>query len=174
MQRGPVARVPFCAIFRLPYERDAAFCETVSTIVSGRRETGKRRRRLMNEGGTGADERSFTDENGRPEGGRSSSRRACAGQGASAQMQFRHAEGEVESNRSRHRDRLQRHRVVGPAQENVGAESRGDRHLSARAEIVAGEKARAGRGEAVGEHRPYHHATAGGTISSPNLLIEPL
>src|SRR5262249_17262304 len=55
------------------------------------------------------------------------------------------------------------------ADENVGAEAGGDRHLAARAEIIAGEKGGAGRRDAVREHRPYHHAAAGGTDIEPEL-----
>src|SRR5204863_2169164 len=59
--------------------------------------------------------------------------------------------------------------VIRAAEENVGAEPGGDRHLPARAEIVAGEKAGARRREAVGEHRPHHHAATGGADVEPEL-----
>src|SRR5215831_19721240 len=84
-------------------------------------------------------------------------------------MQLRHAEGQIEPDRGGHRDRLQRDRVVGTADENVGAEAGGDRHLAARAEIIAGEKGGAGGREAVREHRPYHHAAGGGADIEPEL-----
>jgi hypothetical protein len=94
--------------------------------------------------------------------------------GAGAQMQFRHAEGQIEPDRGRHRDRLQRDRVVGTADENVGTEASGDRHLAARAEIIAGEKGGAGGRDAVREHRPYHHAAAGGADIEPELADRPV
>src|SRR6266403_884181 len=88
-------------------------------------------------------------KNGRLKGGRSSSLSSLRRSWAGAQTQFRHAERKVEPDRRGHRDRLQRHRVVVAADEHIGAEPRGDRDLPARAEIIAGEKARAGRREAV-------------------------
>ena len=91
--------------------------------------------------------------------------------GAWAQVQFRHAEGQVEPDRGGHRDRLQRDRVVGTADENVGAEASGDRHLAAR----AGEKGGAG-GRAMLSVNTAHTITPPpvAPTSSPNLLIDPL
>ena len=61
--------------------------------------------------------------------------------GTGAQTQFSDPHGEIESDRAVHRDRLQRDRAVGAADQNIGAEAGGDCHLAGRAEIVAGEKA---------------------------------
>src|SRR5262249_45567810 len=73
--------------------------------------------------------------------------------------------------RGGHRDRLQRDRVVGTADENVGAEAGGDRHLAAR----AGEKGGAGgRAMLSGNTAHTHPPPPGAPASSPNLLIDPL
>jgi len=76
------------------------------------------------------------NENGRLDGSRSCIAWSSQPSGAGAQMQFRHAEGQIKPDRSGHRDWLQRDRVVGTSDENVGAEAGGDRHLAARAEIA--------------------------------------
>ena len=114
------------------------------------------------------------DENGRLDGGRSCIARSSQPSGAGAQMQFRHAESQIEPNRGGHRDRLQRDRVVGTADENVGAEAGGDRHLAARAEIIAARKA--GPGGAMLSVNTAHTITPPpvAPTSSPNLLIDPL
>ena len=103
----------------------------------------------------------YANENGRLER-RPFIHRACVTSGAGTQMEFRHTEGEIEPHRGGDRDRLQGERAVGAADENVGAKPRGDRYLAGRAEIVASEKAGARGRDAVGEHRPYHHAAARG------------
>jgi hypothetical protein len=89
--------------------------------------------------------------------------------GAGAQMEFRHSDREIEPDRAVHRNRLQRDGATGTANEHVGAEAGGDRYLASRAEIIAGENSRAGRGDAVREDSPYHHAAAGGANIEPKL-----
>src|SRR5436190_18577440 len=154
MHRGPVARVPFCAIFRLPCRarcgllrdrfnhrfRPEGDWQEASESHQPRREPERTRARS-------------TTKTAAPRGGRSSFASSLRRSRSGAQMQFRYAEREIEPDRRRHRDWLQRHRVIRTAEEDVGAEPGGDRHLPARAEIVAGEKAGARRREAVGEHR---------------------
>src|SRR4051812_13685121 len=137
MHRGPGARVPFCAIFRLPYR---ARCGLLRDRFDHRFRLKRdwQEESVSHERGRNRSARTLVHRRKRPpEGGRfiiaSSLRRSRAG----AQMQFCHAEREIEPDRRVHRDRLQRHRVVGAAEENVGAEPRGDRHLPARAEIIA-------------------------------------
>src|SRR3954454_20740311 len=162
MHRGPVARVPFCAISASQIRRDAAFCETVSAIVSGRRgiwqeasaPQARARNPLTYRGQHAARKRPP------PSGGRSNDRNDAARSGAGAQPKFRDADRMIESDRAVHRDRLQRHGAVGAADEDIGAEAGSDGHLAACAEIVAGEKAGIGA-DAVREHAPYHDAAAG-------------
>src|SRR5215467_3362974 len=169
MHRGPVARVPFCAI-------------SASQTTEMRSSAGPFAHRFRPEGdlARGASVWRTTAEPGwtcalcmptkRPPR-RPSMHRAQLAQpsGAGAQMQFRHAEGEIEPDRGLYRDRLQRDRVVGTADENVGAEAGGDRHLTGRAEIIAGEKGGTRGREAVREHRPNHHGAAGGADIEPEL-----
>src|SRR5262249_6330501 len=62
---------------------------------------------------------------------------------------------------------------IGPADEDVGAEASGDRYLTGRAEIIAGEKGGTRRREAVREHRPNHHRAAGGADIEPELADRP-
>ena len=107
------------------------------------------------------------NENGRLEGGRD--RTELRQLGAGAQMKFCHTQREVHSDRSGYRDRLQCDRIAGTADENVGAETRGDRDLTCRTEIVTGEKGRARRRDAIREHRPHHNPAAGGADIQPEL-----
>src|SRR5215470_5067295 len=148
MHRGPVALVPFCAISASQSTEMRSSARPFAPSL-------------------------HANENGRLGGGRSCIARSSQPSGAGAQMQLRHAEGQIESDRSGHRNRLQRDRVVGTADENVGAEAGGDRHLAARAEIIAGKKGGAGGRDAVREHRPYHHAAAGGADVEPELADRP-
>src|SRR5262245_11941904 len=89
--------------------------------------------------------------------------------GACAQMEFRYTHREIESDRSRYRDRLQCDRIAGTTEKNVGAKSRGNRDLTRRTEIVTGEKGRARRREAVRKHGPHHNPAAGGADIQPEL-----
>src|SRR5262249_13315080 len=114
MHRGPVALVPFCAISasQSTEVRSSARPFALSFQDGGALGTG--RRRLGPDGGTCMDMGSLhADENGRLDGGRSCIARSSQPSGAGAQMQLRHAEGQIESDRSGHRNRLQRDRVVG-------------------------------------------------------------
>jgi hypothetical protein len=76
-------------------------------------------------------------------------------------MQFRHAEGEIESHGGIDRERLQGDRAVGATDENVGAEPGSDGDLTARAEIVASKKSGSRRRDAVREYGLHHDAAAG-------------
>jgi hypothetical protein len=112
-------------------------------------------------------------ENGRPlRGGRWNDRNDAARSGAGAQPKFRDADRKIESDRAVHRDRLQRHRAVRAADEDIGAEAGSDGHLAGRAEIVAGEKAGIGA-NAVREHAPYHDAAAGDADVEAELADRP-
>src|SRR5262245_39356490 len=174
MHRGPVALVPFCAISASQSTAMRSSARPFAPSFQDGGGLGKRRRRPAHDGGTRMDMRSLhADENGRLDGGRSCIARSSQASGAGAQMQLRHAEGQIEPDRGGHRDRLQRDRVVGTADENVGAEAGGDRHLAARAEIIAGEKGGAGGRDAVRAHRPYQHAAAGGADVEPELAERP-
>src|SRR4029077_631645 len=104
---------------------------------------------------------------GRPSDGNNTSR-----SGAGTQTEFRHSDGEIETHRAVHRDRLQRDGAVGAADEDIGAEAGGDGPPAARAEIIAGEKALSGP-DAVSEHAPYHHAAAGDADVEAELADRP-
>src|SRR5258707_11565608 len=69
--------------------------------------------------------------------------------------------------------RLHRVGVVGTADEDVGAEAGGDRYLTGRAEIIAGEEGGTRGREAVREHRPNQHRAAGGADIEPELADRP-
>src|SRR5262249_50796913 len=162
MHRGPVARVPFCAIFRLRYRsrrgppRDRLnhrFRPKGDWQEASASHEARRNRRDMH----------LSAKKKRPPRGRPFmrvTRRVRSRTGA--QMQFRNAEGEIEPHRGADRDRRQADRAVRAADENVGAEPGGDRDLTARAEIVAGEKSGSRRRDAVREYCPHHDPAAGG------------
>src|SRR5258706_9615051 len=80
-----------------------------------------------------------------------------------------HTRGGGETERGGQRTGLKGGRIVGTADENVGAETRGDRDLTCRTEIVTGEKAGARRRDAVREHAPHHTPAAGRTDIQPEL-----
>src|SRR5262245_7220940 len=174
MHRGPAARVPFCAMSASQIHRDAALFEAVHAIVSNRRGTWQEATAPQAGPRNAVDMRAShaAQRNGRPDGGRSYFTRIVQPSGAGAQTEFRHADREVEPDRTVDRDRLQRHGAIGAADENVRAEAGGNGHLAARAEIVAGEKART-RGRVGGEYAPDHHAARGGADIEPEFADRP-
>src|SRR6188472_3281884 len=175
MHRGPAARVPFCAISASQIRRDAAFCETVSAIVSGRRGIWQEASAPQGPGKEPADipEAACRKKTAAPFGAAvRATENDAARSGARAQPKFRDADRKIESDRAVHRDRLQRHGAVGAAHEDIGAEAGSDGHLAGRAEIVAGEKAGIGA-NAVREDTPYHDAAAGDPDVEPELADRP-
>src|SRR5262245_7620645 len=102
MHRGPVARVPFCAMSASQIHRDAALFEAVHAIVSNPRGTWQEAAASQARARNAADMRAShaAQRNGRPDGGRSYFTGIVQPSGAGAQTQLCHADREVEPDRA--------------------------------------------------------------------------
>src|SRR5215831_9921249 len=155
MHRGPVALVPFCAISASQSTEVRSSARPFAPSFQAGGGLGKRRLRLAHDGGTRMDMRPLH-----------ANKTAASRAAVHASRGARNRQGP-----GRRCSSATPRAKLSPTE--VDTETGGNRHLAARAEIIAGEKGGAGRRDAVREHRPYHHAAAGGADIEPELADRP-
>src|SRR5258707_12904923 len=74
-----------------------------------------------------------------------------------SQLECGNAKGDIDGNRTLHRDRLERKRARRAADQNVGAHTKAETDVSARSDILTSERAGGHTGRRS-EHAPAEHA----------------